>query len=244
MRPIIKMLTQQNFNPGDTSRIRYIVVHYAGATGSAKNQCKYFMEYRGASSHYFVDHNGDIYQSIEDWNVAWHCGAKVYKHPECRNANSIGIELCCRTKGGTSADSNDWYFEDATVESAANLVRYMMDKYHIPADRVVRHYDVTGKICPNPFIKDINQWIRFRNMFSKVDGWMDLSGKWKYFVSGQAATGWKDIDHYRNYFDGDGYLMTGWQYIDNDWYYFEEEGDYEGAMWASDASGKQHRFYA
>ena len=27
-----------------------------------------------------------------------------------------------------------------------------MAKYNIPADRVIRHHDVTGKICPNPYV--------------------------------------------------------------------------------------------
>ena len=42
----------------------------------------------------------------------------------------------------------DWYFEDATVEAAAELTRYLMNKYGVPASHVIRHYDVTGKICP------------------------------------------------------------------------------------------------
>ncbi|WP_242842302.1 N-acetylmuramoyl-L-alanine amidase [Lacrimispora indolis] len=27
----------------------------------------------------------------------------------------------------------------------------LMDKYNVPAVQVIRHYDVTGKICPNPY---------------------------------------------------------------------------------------------
>ncbi len=46
----------------------------------------------------------------------------------------------------------DWYFEDATVQSAIALTRELMEKYSIPADHVIRHYDVTGKICPNPHV--------------------------------------------------------------------------------------------
>ena len=60
----------------------------------------------GASAHYFVDENS-VYQSVEDKNIAWHCGAKKYKHSTCRN--SIGVELCSRK------DSNgNYYFKDKT----------------------------------------------------------------------------------------------------------------------------------
>lgn len=50
------------------------------------------------------------------------------------------------------ATDRDWYFEDATIKSAIELTRYLMEKYHIPVDNVLRHYDVTGKICPNPLV--------------------------------------------------------------------------------------------
>ena len=50
------------------------------------------------------------------------------------------------------ATDKDWYFEDATVEAAAELTRYLMNKYGVPVSHVIRHYDVTGKICPNPYV--------------------------------------------------------------------------------------------
>ena len=86
-----------------------------------------------ASAHYFVGFDGEIWQSVEDRNIAWHCGAKTYRHPECRNSNSIGIELCVRTKGSQAATGKDWYFEDATVRAAIQLARELMDRYQIPA---------------------------------------------------------------------------------------------------------------
>lgn len=151
---INKLLTPYNLNRlGDTSRIKYIVIHYVGATGGAEANCRYYAsEYIGASAHYYVGFDGEIWQSVEDGDIAWHCGAKSYRHSECRNSNSIGIELCVRNRGSKAADSRDWYFEDATVQAAVELTRELMEKYGIPADRVIRHYDVTGKICPNPYV--------------------------------------------------------------------------------------------
>lgn len=103
-------------------------------------------------------------------NIAWHCGASSYKHAECRNANSIGIEMCVRKKNTKSmgATDKDWYFEDATVEAAAELTRYLMDKYGVPASHVIRHYDVTGKICPNPYVYNTSAhtWEEFKRKIS------------------------------------------------------------------------------
>jgi N-acetylmuramoyl-L-alanine amidase CwlA len=55
-----------------------------------------------------------------------------------------------------SGDSNKWYFTEETQESLVYLVSKLMDEYSIPIDRVIRHYDVTGKICPNPYVKNNN----------------------------------------------------------------------------------------
>ena len=38
-----------------------------------------------------------------------------------------------------------------------------MSKWNIPIDRVIRHYDVTGKICPEPYVRDEAAWQNFKN---------------------------------------------------------------------------------
>ena len=171
MKKINRLISGYNHNPGSISRIKYIVIHYVGALGGAKENCQYYAGgNRNASAHYFVGFDGEIWQSVEDANIAWHCGASSYKHGECRNANSIGIELCVRKRNTASmgATDKDWYFEDATVEAAAELTRYLMDKYNVPASHVIRHYDVTGKICPNPYVYNTtaHTWDEFKQKIS------------------------------------------------------------------------------
>jgi N-acetylmuramoyl-L-alanine amidase CwlA len=147
------MISKYNFNLGSTNRIKYIVIHYCGSEGSAESIAHYFRYgNKGASAHYIVGYDGEIYQSVEDKNVAWHCGAKTYKHPKCRNANSIGIEMCTKTPGSTKVADDKWYFEDATVKATIELTKELMKKYNVPAENVIRHYDVTGKTCPAPYV--------------------------------------------------------------------------------------------
>lgn len=184
MRAINMMISEYNFKKGDASRIRYIVIHYTGGLGTAENHCKYLADgNRHRSAHYFVGHEGEIWQSVEDENIAWHCGANQYKHSKCRNANSIGIELCVRKKEQShkSAEDKDWYFEDATVEAAVELTRYLMMKYDVPASNVLRHYDVTGKVCPAPYVHNTMQhtWEEFKEAISRKEGvdWMSQIGK-------------------------------------------------------------------
>uniref|UniRef100_UPI0028A89B71 peptidoglycan recognition protein family protein n=1 Tax=Lacrimispora sp. TaxID=2719234 RepID=UPI0028A89B71 len=131
---IKKLLSPYNYNTGNTDRIKYIVIHYVGALGGAEANCKYYAsQYIGASAHYYVGFDGEVWQSVEEKDIAWHCGAKSYIHPECRNQNSIGIEMCVRNSSGNLADtSRDWYFVDATVKAAIELTKELMEKYNIP----------------------------------------------------------------------------------------------------------------
>ena len=135
-----------------TSTIKYIVIHYTGNDGDTdENNGNYFKNnVVQASAHYFVD-DDSITQSVPDNYVAWHCGAKTYKHKQCRNSNSIGIEICDDVKNGTI------YPSAKTIANALELVAYLMNKYSIPKENVIRHYDVTGKHCPAYWI-DNNMW--------------------------------------------------------------------------------------
>ena len=156
---INKLLTTVNYEVGNGKQNKYIVIHYVGASGGAEDNCEYFQStYRGSSAHYFVGHQGEVWQCVKDKDIAWHCGAKRYKHDYCRNSNSISVELCCRQN-----DSNGtWYFEEATIKAATELVKELMAKYNIPVSNVIRHYDVTGKICPEPYVRDTAAWNTFK----------------------------------------------------------------------------------
>ena len=59
--------------------------------------------------------------------------------------------MCSNLKPGTSASKTNhegWYFTDATLNNAIKLAKILMRKYNIPIERVVRHYDISGKVCP------------------------------------------------------------------------------------------------
>ncbi len=155
---INKLITKTNFRKVSGKNNKYLVIHYVGSTGGAEANCKYFQnEYRGASAHYFVGHKGEVWQCVEDADEAWHCGGKTYKHPYCRNSNSIGIELCCKKK-----NNGTWYFEEETIKAASELTKELMAKYNIPVSNVIRHYDVTGKMCPEPYVRDTSAWSTFK----------------------------------------------------------------------------------
>jgi hypothetical protein len=178
---INKLLTPYNHTAGTVDRIKYIVIHYVGALGGAEANCKYYAGAdRVASAHYYVNFDGSVWQSVEDKNIAWHCGAKSYKHPECRNNNSIGIEMCVRNKGSQSDTSRDWYFEDATVQAAIVVpTTYTLGWNH----------DANGWWYANSktsYLKSCWQIIDGHKYYFNPDGyaltgWQEIEGKWFYF---------------------------------------------------------------
>lgn len=152
-----------NYRAGRTQPVRYIVMHYTANNGdTARNNCDYYHRVGGlqASAHYFCDEYGAM-QSVLECDTAWHCGARAYWHPECRNANSIGIEMCSRKRADGS-----YYILPETVVNAAALAREIMQRYGIDTDHVLRHYDVTGKRCPMPWVDDPAQWTAFLAMLT------------------------------------------------------------------------------
>lgn len=187
---IEQRLTTINFtDKNDIGRIKYIVIHYFGSLGSAAAVANYFKSaYRGASAHYTLDEGDTVYQCVGDGDIAWHCGTKgAYVHPYCRNSNSIGIEVRpYKIDPSTAADATkkDWYFTDKTIDNLVVFTKYLMKKYNVPPENVIRHYDVTGKWCPRPYIgDDINQywhvtgnemWRRFKERISSEEEQSDM----------------------------------------------------------------------
>lgn len=144
--------------------VDWIVVHYTSNLGdTAKNNVDYFNREAlkdPASAHYFVDET-DVWNSVPIYRIAYHCGAKTYKHPRCRNTNSIGVEICMLDKHAV--------IRMDAIRHAAELVRWLMAKYSIDRDHVIRHYDVTGKYCPGPMVDDPALWEQFLDMIAERD---------------------------------------------------------------------------
>ncbi|WP_394912008.1 N-acetylmuramoyl-L-alanine amidase [uncultured Robinsoniella sp.] len=173
---INKKITPYNhYNGRNGQGIQYIVIHYVGALGGAEANCTYYASGDvGASAHYYVGFSGEIWQSVEDCNGAWSVGGGRQGsgggafYGKANNYNTLNIEMCVRKRSTASMNANDqdWYYEDATVKATIELTKMLMQKYGIPLDRVIRHYDVNGKICPNPYVLDESAWQAFKKKLS------------------------------------------------------------------------------
>ena len=166
MNIVFQAANNANYKKGRSDSIKFIVIHYTAGNGdSAKNNADYYSNNAiKTSAHYFVDEGDTIYQSVSDFDTAWAVGADKYVHPVCRNANSISIEMCSRNinGGGKGAEDSGWYFKEETEKNAAELCRYLMEKHGVPIGNVLRHHDVTGKICPAPYVNNPENWNKFK----------------------------------------------------------------------------------
>lgn len=142
--------------------IKYIAVHYtAGSTskkGTAMNTRNVFLK-REASADFVVD-DETVVQISPDlknyycWSVGdkknpYSKGGKLYG--KATNKNTISIEMCSTLMNGwgaSAANHDGWYISDKVVDNTVKLVKYLMTTYNVPKENVVRHYDISGKICP------------------------------------------------------------------------------------------------
>ena len=109
---------------------------------------------RQASWNYQVDEN-KIYQSFEDEVICWHAGDGT-NFVGNGNNSSIGIEMCINEDGNY----------DGAMHMDAKLIASLLHKYNLSLINVKRHFDWSGKICPNYMITQ-GRWLEFLNYVDK-----------------------------------------------------------------------------
>lgn len=194
--------------------IKYIVLHYTAGTSSRKGVARNIASMfanpnnRAASADFIVD-DGEIVQyngNIEDrytYAVAGPLYSVKYTplsgtfYGKCRNNNSISIEMCSSkvNKKSLDASDTDWSLSAPVVDKAVELTKYLMKKYHVPADRVIMHHHVTGKLCPQPWClntKRLAGWEQFKLRIQGVEVEEDMTeAETKKLVSTMLDDGFK-----------------------------------------------------
>lgn len=150
---------QMYLTPNDYSRpqtpldkVNGIVIHYTANPGtSAENNRNYFeslavKETTYASSHYIVGLQGEIIQCIPMTEIAYASND--------RNMDTISIECCHPSETGE--------FTQETYESLVALTAALCVEYDLEEEDILRHYDVTGKLCPLYYVEHEDEWKVFR----------------------------------------------------------------------------------
>ncbi len=157
-----KLVVHYTANPGAPAANHY---RYFGQTLPAQNRNLSEKKQTFASAHIFVDrteaiciiplnevayHANDVQQIV---NGQPYRGVAALKP----NANflSIGVELCIE-KNGT--------FHPDTIARAEQVCAELCKKFKLdPINDIVRHYDITHKICPAPWVSRSQGFTDFKN---------------------------------------------------------------------------------
>lgn len=143
--------------------IRYIAIHYTAGASSAPGRAigmkNSWEKTKRASADFGVDDNSMVQfnpdlKNYRCWSVGdkknpYGGGGKLYGI--ATNSNTISIEICSNLKKGynaSKANHDGWYYTEESLNNAVKLTKILMKKFNIDIDHVVRHYDISGKICP------------------------------------------------------------------------------------------------
>ena len=152
--PIPDWIDQQIIKvDGDSRRgvylegVRDIVIHYVGNPNSTAQQNRdyYANPSSDVSSHFVIGLKGEIIQCIP-----LHEKSSASNH---RNKDTISIEVCHPDESGM--------FTDASYQSLVKLTTWLCEICGLDSSDVIRHYDITGKQCPQYFVTHEDTWEQF-----------------------------------------------------------------------------------
>lgn len=152
------------------TNVKGIVIHWTGNKGGTDTQHQDFFDgpdgggSRYASAHLFVDKDSSTL-IIPLGEVAYHANEKpnrIAKLGKNANYTTIGVEMCVEKDGTIHPDT-----VARTVQDVAKLCKQFQLN---PLTDIYRHYDVTGKNCPAPWVTSPAEFITFKaKVFSTLN---------------------------------------------------------------------------
>lgn len=131
-----------------------MVIHYVGNPNTTAQANRNYFESLSsgaegvyASSHFVVGLEGEVIQCIPLTEIS-------YASNE-RNGDTVSIEVCHPDETGA--------FAPVTYDRLVELTAWLCRTFRLdPETEVIRHYDVTGKVCPKYYVENPDAWDAFR----------------------------------------------------------------------------------
>lgn len=150
----VQLLTPNKYSRPQTAlkNVNGIVIHYVANPGTTAQQNRNYFENlkdtheTKASSHFVIGTDGEIVQCIPTSEISY-CSNE-------RNDDTIAIECCHLSKDGR--------FTKETYESLVELTAFLCCKFDLEMDDIIRHYDITGKMCPKYYVTHEDKWTQFK----------------------------------------------------------------------------------
>lgn len=149
----VDLLTVNEYSrPGEAlPEVKSIFIHYTANAGTTAEQNRSYFESlaesheRSASAHFVIGYDGTIVQCIPTREIAYAVKG--------RNYDSISIECCYLDENGR--------FEEETYQKLIELTAWLLHKYELRPENVLRHYDEGGKNCPKYYVEHEAAWHDF-----------------------------------------------------------------------------------
>ena len=150
-----QLLTINDYSrPGEkVDSVDYVVVHYlANPKTTAQQNHDYFESLKdlkdvSMSANFIVGLEGEIIECVPPGEIAYASNSM--------NHLSVSIENCHLDTTGR--------FTENTYQSLVHLTAWLVDKYGLDRDHIIRHYDVTGKECPLYYVEHEDKWEEFKD---------------------------------------------------------------------------------
>ncbi len=140
--------------------VKNIVIHYVGNPGTtAQNNRDYFDKpSTEVSSHFLVGLDGEVIQCVPLWEKS--------AASNWRNSDTVSVEVCHPDESGK--------FSDVTYKSVVKLTAWLLKETGLDENAVIRHYDITEKLCPLYYVKNEDAWKQLKkdigNALSELKG--------------------------------------------------------------------------
>ena len=166
---------------GKNERIQFIVVHYTATdnVGSIKE-----LTSSRVSSHFLIldEDDNKIYSLVPLEQRAWHAGTSSFRGRTNINDTSVGIEI---VSDGIAReyrpDPNPYHpydhyvdYKPVQIEKTAQIIKYVAEKYNVPAKNIVAHSDIAPSRKKDPGAK-----FPWKELYDKynIGAWYDEADK-------------------------------------------------------------------
>ena len=166
---------------GKNERIQFIVVHYTAIDNAASIK---ELTTNKVSSHFLVldEDDNKIYSLVPLEQRAWHAGASAFRGRTNINDTSVGIEI---VSDGIAkefiSDPNPYHpydhyvdYKPIQIEKVAQIIKYVAEKYNVPARNIVAHSDIAPSRKKDPGAK-----FPWKELYDKynIGAWYDETDK-------------------------------------------------------------------
>lgn len=154
--------------------VRGITIHWTANPGATDTGHQEYFDGadggggRNASAHVFADKDSAVL-IIPLNEVAYHANEKPCRIPKLQatangyvggaNLTTISLEMCVEKDGTIHPD---------TISRSVQIVAEWCKTYNLTADDIYRHYDITGKNCPAPFVANPALFTKFKADVAKI----------------------------------------------------------------------------